>query len=87
MNQFLQGAVFISCIVAALFFLRFWKETHDRLFIIFALAFVVLAINWLGLALTKEDEVKAWFYLLRLLGFGLILVAVIDKNRPRGIKH
>ena len=81
MIEFLSGAVTFGYLVAALFFARFWKKTGDRLFVAFALAFVLLALNqalaqWLGAA----DERVAYTYLLRVLGFVLILAAIVDKN-------
>ena len=81
MIEFLSGAVTFGYLVAALFFARFWKKTGDRLFVAFAVAFVLLALNqalaqWLGAA----DERVAYTYLLRVLGFGLILAAIVDKN-------
>lgn len=81
MIEFLSGAVTFGYLVAALFFARFWKKTGDRLFVAFAIAFVLLALNqalaqWLGAA----DERVAYTYLLRVLGFVLILAAIVDKN-------
>jgi peptidoglycan/LPS O-acetylase OafA/YrhL len=81
MIEYLSGAVTLGYLVAALFFARFWKRTRDRLFVAFAIAFVLLALNqalaqWLGAA----DERVGYTYLLRVLGFVLILAAVIDKN-------
>ena len=32
MNQMAVGAVAMGFLVAALFFLRFWRQTHERLF-------------------------------------------------------
>jgi hypothetical protein len=85
MNQFVLGAVVMACAVAGLFFLRFWRKTRDRLFLIFALAFWLLGINWLLLAFVQEDETRTWLYVLRLIAFCLILIGIIDKNRqPRG---
>ena len=82
MSSFLLGAVAMACLIAALFFLRFWKKTRDRFFLFFAAAFVVDAVNRGMLALAtvpKEDE--PLLYLVRLVTFGLILVAILDKNR------
>jgi hypothetical protein len=84
MIAFLSGAVTLGFAVAALFFLRFWRRTGDRFFLAFAAAFVLLALNqaaaqWLGAA----DERESYIYLLRVLGFVLILAAVIDKNLAR----
>lgn len=78
----LGGVLVAGYLVAALFFLRFWRDSRDRLFAIFAAAFVLLALQRLLLALElslMEDAV--WSYLIRLLAFLLILFAIIDKNR------
>lgn len=81
MIEFLSGAVTLGFLVAAVFFLRFWRRTRDRLFFAFAVAFALLALNqalaqWLGAA----DERVMYTYLLRVLGFVIILGAIIDKN-------
>lgn len=81
MIEFLSGAVTLGYLVAAGFFARFWRKTGERLFVAFAVAFVVLALNqavaqWIGAA----DERVAYTYLLRVLAFVLILAAIIDKN-------
>jgi hypothetical protein len=81
MIEFVAGAVTMGYLVASGFFVRFWRKTADRLFLAFAVAFVLLALNqalaqWLGAA----DERVGYTYLLRVLGFFLILGAIIDKN-------
>ena len=81
MNDLLLGAIVTTSAVVGLFFLRFWRDTGDRLFAMFALAFWVLALNWLALALVDEPETRTWLYLVRLVAFGLILLAIVDKNR------
>jgi predicted permease len=82
MSQFFLGTLVAASAVAGLFFLRFWRDTDDRLFAMFALAFWALSANWLGLALVAEsEEARTSFYLLRLLAFTLIIVAIVDKNR------
>jgi hypothetical protein len=83
-NEFLLGGIVIACLAVGLFFLRFWKRTHERLFLIFAIAFWLLGINWLSLAFTDPDaEVRTALYLVRLAAFILIIIGIIDKNRPR----
>jgi uncharacterized membrane protein HdeD (DUF308 family) len=78
----ISGAIVMGYGVAALFFLRFWRETRDRLFLIFSLAFWILGIQRLALAVSPfTGENRSWLYLLRLLGFVLILGAIVDKNR------
>ena len=82
-TQFLLGLVVMGSVVAGLFFLRFWRKTRDRLFIIFALAFWILALNWALLALINPmgEAKRSLFYVLRLVAFILIIYAIIDKNR------
>lgn len=81
MIDYLAGAVTLGFIVGALFFLRFWRRTADRLFLAFGIAFALLALNqalaqWLG----AGHEHVGYTYLLRVLGFVLILAAIVDKN-------
>jgi hypothetical protein len=79
--QFLAGAVTLGFLVAAAFFLRFWRRTADRLFLAFSAAFALLAANQiLATFLASSDELVPYAYLLRVLGFVLILYAIIDKN-------
>ena len=53
-------------------------------FALFAAAFLILSVNWLLVAILQPpSESRPFFYLLRLAAFGLIIVAVADKNRPR----
>ena len=85
MQEVLLGAVAMGSAVAALFFLRFWRQTRERLFLIFALAFLVDAVMRVVLAVTEvPNEQEPFFYLGRLLTFILIVVAIIDKNRGSG---
>jgi hypothetical protein len=83
--DYLSGAVTLGFLVAAGFFLRFWRKTLDRLFLAFAAAFVLLAVNQaLAAFLGAGDERTPYTYLLRVLGFVLILYAIVDKNLSSG---
>jgi hypothetical protein len=82
MVPFLYGIAACASLTAAVLFMRFWRELNDRLFLWFALAFAMFAANWSAIALLHPGEdVRHWFYAIRLVGFVLILVAVVDKNR------
>lgn len=83
LNPFILGAVVMACGIAGLFFLRFWRRTRDRLFVIFAAAFWLLGVNWLLLSFTDpEAETKRLvLYTIRAIAFILILIAILDKNR------
>ena len=81
MSDFLQGATAMGTFAIALFFLRFWRETADRLFATFAAAFAIFGCNRvLLIVLDEESEARTWVYLLRALTFLLIIAAIIDKN-------
>ena len=78
---FVSGALCLGYVVASLFFLRFGRESRDRLFLFFAAAFAMLAAHRVLLTLATDWELAG--YGLRLLAFLLILVAIVDKNlRP-----
>ena len=78
----LAGANVMGYLVAGLLFFRFWSRTRDRLFFIFAWSFVLLGVHRILLALNAgSDEDQVPFYLLRLLAYALILLALYDKNR------
>jgi hypothetical protein len=83
-GYFIMGAIAMGFAVAGLFFLRFWKETGDRLFALFALAFFILAVNRVCLAFLAEQMSQGFqLYWIRFAAFLLILVAILDKNRTR----
>jgi hypothetical protein len=73
-------------LVAGLIFLKFWFETRDRLFVLFAIAFWALALNRAALVVvpyitTQASEHSILNYSVRLMAFILILIAIIDKSR------
>jgi Family of unknown function (DUF5985) len=81
MSNVILGAVAMASLVAALFFMRFWRDTGDRFFLLFATAFALDAVTRLTLGLSDVSaEHEPFFYLARLVTFALILVAIIDKN-------
>lgn len=82
MIEFFSGITVMGCFVSVLYFLKFWKQTGDRFFFIFALSFGIFAVNRIAITLfNTENENNAMFYSLRLLAFIFILYAIIDKNR------
>ncbi len=82
--HFASGAIVMGYLVAGLFFLRYWRDTRDRLFLVFAVAFWMLGLQRALLELIEvAAEDQAVFYLLRLAAFLLIIWAVVDKNLVR----
>ena len=82
MEEFITGAIAMASGVVALFFLRFWRDTGDRLFAMFSLSFLLLGLTRVALVLSRHYlEAHTFLYWVRLAAFLIILVAIIDKNR------
>ena len=84
MGPILTGSIAMGWLVAGLFFFRFWRRTRDRFFLWFALSFWLESFDRIVLGLlygTAEDSPLV--YGLRVVAYGLILVAIWQKNRPR----
>jgi hypothetical protein len=81
---FLLGVIFTTSLVAGLFFLKFWRQTRDVLFLAFALAFFIEGFNRLRFfTLAVPSEGDPSIYLVRLLAFLLIVAAIVWKNRNK----
>lgn len=79
---FLSGAVTLGFFACALFFLRFWRQSRDELFISFAIAFALFGIGQAVLVLANiPEEDRSSLYLIRLAAFAVILFAIVRKNR------
>lgn len=80
-RTFASGLSTAGFLVAALFFLKFWRKTGEGLFASFSLAFVLMAANTAVPALMDIPDVdQPLVYLLRLAAFLLIIAAVLQKN-------
>jgi hypothetical protein len=79
---FIQGATAMGCAIAAVFFLRFWHQSRDRLFLHFSTAFLLLALSYALLAtIAFADEWRVYIFVVRLLAFVVIIYGIFEKNR------
>jgi hypothetical protein len=79
---FLHGAAAMGFLALSLCFIRFYRRSHDRLFLWFAVAFVTLFFNRVAMvALASRDETELLIFAVRALAFAIILAAIVDKNR------
>lgn len=79
---FLLGGIVMASVTVALFFARFYRETRDVLFLYFAAAFAVEALNRTVLAFQDApNEGSPSLYILRAFAYSLILVGIYQKNR------
>jgi hypothetical protein len=82
MSDILAGATALASAAVALWFFRFWRDSRDRLFGAFALAFALFAVNRLVLAQSDRDsEELLAVYGFRLAAFVAIIGAIVDRNR------
>lgn len=81
-EAFLLGFIAATSLMAGLFFLKFWRETHDILFLAFAASFTIEGLNRIAVVLfvPRPNEGSPVIYIVRMFAFVLILAAIIRKN-------
>jgi uncharacterized membrane protein HdeD (DUF308 family) len=80
-EAFILGVIAALSFTAGLFFVRFWRETHDSFFLAFALFFIVEGANRVALAfMSRPNEGSPWIYVIRLATLLIILAAILHKN-------
>jgi hypothetical protein len=78
---FIGGLLTAGYAVAGVFFFSFWRRTRDSLFLVFGIAFWLMALNQaLPILLGIPREEQSGIYLLRLAAFVLIIAAILRKN-------
>ena len=88
MNNFVLGAICMAGFIVGLFFLRFWADTRDPLFLYFAIAFWIFAGSRLAvLFVVPGNEMPLLVHVGRLLASLLILFAIVNKNRRNPDPH
>lgn len=81
LNLFMSSAIATLCFVAALFFVRYWRSSRDKLFLWFAFSFALEGANRTAMTLAGQlSEAEPIHYSIRALSFILIAFAVIQKN-------
>jgi uncharacterized membrane protein HdeD (DUF308 family) len=82
---FLLGVIATASVTAGIFFLKFWRDTQDSLFLAFAIAFIVEGLNRTAmLLLSQPNEGRPWIYLVRFFAFLFILGGILNKIRQAG---
>lgn len=81
---FFAGIATAGSLLVALFFLRFWQRSRDKLFLCFCFAFLLLACNSIApLMLGTLNDQQPAVYLFRLAAFALIIWAILRKNMEK----
>jgi hypothetical protein len=79
---FLHGALTLACLAVGVKFLKYYQLSRDRFFVWFAVAFFTFATGViLRVFVVRTIEHSHLLFLPRVIGFSLIIVAIVDKNR------
>lgn len=80
---FIGGAIMSACLVVALLFARSYRNTGDKFFRQFSLAFALLAVERIVLVGMGRGPFETYpaVYLIRCSAFLIIIYAVVQKNR------
>ncbi len=79
---FLLGVIATASLASAVFFLRFWRDSGDSLFLAFGLAFLIEGLNRATVMFLKHPkEGDPVIYIVRCAAFLIILAGIINKNR------
>ena len=82
MRGVLSGLIAAFALVAAAHFGRFGRKTGDAFYKLFAAAFVLFGVNSIALGVTaREASHRATLYIIRLVAFVIILIAIWQKSR------
>ena len=78
----LLGAVIMGDVIAALFFVRFWKMTGDRFFLFFSASFLAIAVS----RVVVDENIPPFGletvgYFMRILSYLCIIGGILYKNR------
>jgi uncharacterized protein DUF5985 len=82
--QVLLGAVIMGDVIAALFFVRYWKITGDRFFLFFAASFLAIAVS----RVVVDEGIppvgyEPFGYMIRIVSYLFIIAGILYKNTMR----
>lgn len=91
LSTFLSGIYMMGFVGSGLFFYKFYRASRDSFFRLFAYACWILALERVALlfvdhpfsSVASDMRGESWIYVIRLVGFAIILYAIIQKNRRR----
>lgn len=79
---FLLGIIVAATLGSAAFFLKFWRQTRDPLFLAFGVAFLIEAANrCFVLFLEEPHQGHPVSHLIRVASYVVILAGIVHKNR------
>lgn len=81
LDMFLLGFIAGTSFAACLFFIRFWRDTRDSLFLAFAIFFGLTVVNsGLLLTLPHPNVGSTSLFVCRLVSILIVIAAILKKN-------
>ena len=80
MREFVAGSGMALSAVVAVMWWRFYSRGRRPLFLLFAIAFALLAVNSVAVTFTSGVRENAPAYLIRLVAYLLIIGGVVAEN-------
>lgn len=87
--EFISGYAMATFAFSGIFFLKIWRMSRDRFYLLFCIACLLLAVERIVLFVISDPaqglhtpltEGASWVYLMRLSSFLVICIAILDKN-------
>jgi hypothetical protein len=80
-TDILLGAVIMGDVIAAVFFVRYWKLTGDRFFLFFSASFIAIAVS----RVVVDENLppvgyEPFGYMIRILSYLFIIAGIMYKN-------
>lgn len=81
---FLIGVIATASFTVGVLFLKYWRRSHDQLFLAFGAAFLIESCDRLSLLfMDRPSEGNPWYFTVRLFSFLIILAGILRKNYGR----
>jgi hypothetical protein len=80
-TDILLGAVIMGDVIAAVFFVRYWRLTNDRFFLFFSASFIAIAVS----RVVVDENLppvgyEPFGYMIRILSYVFIIAGIMYKN-------
>jgi hypothetical protein len=80
-TDILLGAVIMGDVIAAVFFVRYWRLTGDRFFLFFSASFIAIAVS----RVVVDENLppvgyEPFGYIIRILSYLFIIGGILYKN-------
>ena len=80
-TDILLGAVIMGDVIAAVFFVRYWRLTGDRFFLFFSASFIAIAVS----RVVVDENLppvgyEPFGYMIRILSYVFIIAGIMYKN-------